>query len=131
MKRIRRVVWAIAMTGTMVTGCNRETGPSLAFVVENEALAPSSTLPNASAQCCCRVRGTVQNTSTIPLHVTLNFQGRDARGTSLGTAIDFVSNLPPGGRASFDAPGILAPCSAVASLRRQHLVTGVFTGDGS
>ena len=118
-----------AAVAILLSGCGgHETGPSLSFAVESESLAPSTTLPNASAQCCCRVRGTVRNTSPIPVHVNLNFQGLDATGASLGTAIDFVRDIPPGGIASFEAAGITAACARVASLNRSHNVTGVFVG---
>ena len=120
---------AAAMTALALAGCGEhESGPSLSFAVEGESLAPSSTLPDAAAICCCRVRGTVVNTSAIPVHVNLNFQGRDAAGASLGTAIDFVPNIPPGGRAAFEAAGITAACSRVARLDPSHNVTGVFIG---
>jgi len=128
---LRPVAFATVMIGAILTGCSHEMGPSLSFVVESEGLEPSSSLPNARSLCCCRVRGTVRNTSSIAVHVNLNFQGRDGSGASLGTAIDFVANVLPGDRASLDAVGILAPCSRVVSLSRQHLVTGVFTGAGS
>jgi hypothetical protein len=120
---------AAALTALVLSGCGgHETGPSLTFTVEGESLAPSSTLPDAAAHCCCRVRGTVVNTSAISVHVNLNFQGRDAAGASLGTAIDFVPNIPPGGRAEFEAAGITAACSRVARLEPVHHVTGVFVG---
>ncbi len=122
------LVFAAVMVAAILTGCSRHaTGPSLSFAVESERLVPSSSLPNAASVCCCRVRGTVRNTSSIAVHLNLNFSGRDGRGASLGTALDFVPNVPPGGQASFDAAGIIAPCSQVASLGRQHFVTGVYT----
>ena len=120
---------AIAAVAMVLTACGEhETGPSLSFVVEGETMAPSSTLPDAAAQCCCRVRGTVVNTSSIAVHVNVNFHGRDASGASLGTALDFIPNIPPGGRAPFEAAGISAACSRVATLERSHNVTGVFLG---
>lgn len=124
--------WLAVAMAAVLSGCNEhETGPSLSFVVESESLAPSSTLDNAAAQCCCRVRGTVLNTSSIAVHVNLNFEGRDASGASLGTGLDFVANVPPGGRAPFEAAGITAACARVASLERRHMVTGVFIGPAS
>jgi hypothetical protein len=118
-----------AALGLALAGCGaHEAGPSLSFAVEGESLSPSTTLPNAAAQCCCHVRGTVVNTSSIPVHVNLNFQGRDAAGASLGTAIDFVPDIPPGARAPFEAAGITAACARVATLERSHNVTGVFIG---
>ncbi len=120
---------AAAAIAVAMTSCGgHETGPSLSFVVESESLVPTSNEPNAAAQCCCRVGGTVRNTSSIPVHVNLNFSGRDQAGASLGTAIDFVANIPPGGRAPFEAIGISAACARVASVVRSHNVTGVFIG---
>ena len=122
-------VLATAALAAALTGCStHETGPSLSFVVEGESLAPTTAEPGASAVCCCRVRGSVMNTSSIPVHVNLNFEGRDASGASLGTGLDFVANIPAGGRASFDAAGIVAACARVASLDRRHSVTGVYVG---
>ncbi len=129
---LRPLVLAVVIVGVIPVACGQhETGPSLSFVVESEALAPSSDLPNANAVCCCRVRGTVRNTSAIPIHVNLNFDGRAASGASLGTALDFVANLAPGASARYDAAGIFAPCAQVASLNRTHIVTGVFVGPAS
>jgi hypothetical protein len=123
---------ALAVVLAAFAGCSdHETGPSLSFVVESQGLAASSTVPNASAVCCCRVRGTVRNTSSIPVHLNLNFDGRSASGASLGTAMDFVANLPPGERASFEAVGIIAPCDQVATLVGRHNVTGLNTGAGA
>lgn len=120
---------AAGVVAVALTACGaHETGPSLSFVVENESLAPTSTLADASNECCCRVRGTVLNTSGIAVHVSLNFRARDSSAAPLGTALDFVANIPPGGRAPFEAVGISAACSRVASLDRSHNVTGVFIG---
>jgi hypothetical protein len=122
---------ATSIIGAISSGCHHETGPSLSIVVESRSLAPTLTEPNASSQCCCRVRGTVRNTSTIAVHVNVNFEARDADGRSLGTALDWIPNLAPDGRASFDAVGILGPCSVVKTLTDRHLLTGVYTGAGS
>jgi hypothetical protein len=123
MKLLRPLVLAAVI---LPAGCGEhETGPSLSFVVESENLVSTAAGGNA-ALCCCRVRGTVRNTSSIPVHVNLNFEGRTAAGTSLGTALDFVANLQPGASAPYDAAGIFGACSQVASVRRTHVVTGVF-----
>ena len=126
---LRPVGLAIALLATVPTGCETHlVGPELTFVVESEALVPSSTLPAASTLCCCHVKGTVRNTSSIAIHVNLNFEGLDAGGASLGTALDFVPNVAPGERKPYEAVGINAPCASVATLRRAHIVTGVYTG---
>jgi hypothetical protein len=122
--KLRLLALAIALAGMACE--NHQTGPSLSFVVESQNLASTSTAPNAASICCCRVRGTVRNTSSIPIRVNLNFEGRTAAGASLGTALDFVSNLQPGASAPYDAAGIFAACSQVATLRGTHIVTGVF-----
>ena len=115
---------AIALIGIACE--DHQTGPSLSFVVETQNLAPTSTEPNAASVCCCRVRGTVRNTSSIPIHVNLNFDARTAAGASLGSALDFAANIPPGASAPYDAAGIFGACAQVASVRANHLVTGVF-----
>ena len=117
------------MFATAWSGCSHETGPSLSIEVKGEVLAPSSSLPNAASLCCCRVRGTVRNTSSIAVHVNINFDAQSAAGF-LGTAIDWVPNLAPGAQASFDAPGIIAPCAQVTAIKGRHGITGVFTGSG-
>ena len=126
--RVPRSLAAAAVAVALTSCGGHETGPSLSFVVESENLVPSANVPDAAAQCCCRVRGTVLNTSSIPVHVNLNFSGRDQGGAALGTAIDFVPNIAPGGRGSFEAIGISAACARVASVVRSHNVTGVFIG---
>jgi hypothetical protein len=122
--RLRLLAAAIALVGIACE--DHETGPSLSFVVESQNLVPTSTVANASAVCCCRVRGTVRNTSAIPIHVNLNFDARTADGTSLGSALDFAANIAPGASAPYEAVGIFGACTQVASLRENHLVTGVF-----
>jgi hypothetical protein len=125
----RRAAFAALMVATAWTGCSHETGPSLSIEVENAVLAPSSSIANAASICCCRVRGTVRNTSSITVDVNINFDSQGAAG-GLGTAIDWVRNLESGAQASFDAPGIIAPCEQVTAITGRHRITGVFTGSG-
>jgi len=127
---LRPAAFAAMLIGIASTGCKHETGPALSVEVEGETLAPTSSLANAASLCCCRVRGTVVNTSSIAVHVNINFDARAADGSGLGTALDWVPNLAPGARAPFDAAGILAPCSRVTSITGHHNITGVFTGSG-
>ncbi len=124
--------WAALATltiGTAWTGCSHETGPSLSIAVESEFLAPSQSVPNAESVCCCRVRGTIRNTSSISVHVNINFDVQGSTGP-LGTAIDWVPNVAPGAQASFDAPGIIAPCTQVTTITGRHRITGIFLGSG-
>jgi len=121
---LRPFAVAIALLGLACE--THETGPSLSFVVESQNLVPTSDAANAASVCCCRVRGTVRNTSSIPIHVNLNFDARTADGTSLGSALDFTPNIAPGASAPYDAAGIFGACAQVASVRTNHLVTGVF-----
>jgi len=125
----RRMALVVLMVATAWTGCSHETGPSLSIEVESAILAPSSTAANAQSLCCCRVHGTVRNTSSIPVHININFDAAGAAG-ALGLAFDWVPNVAPGAQASFDAPGIIAPCSQVTSITGHHGITGVFVGSG-
>lgn len=125
----RRSALTALVIATALTGCSHETGPSLSIAVEGEFLAPSSSVPNAESVCCCRVRGTVRNTSSISVHVNIRFEAAGATGP-LGTAIDWVPNLVPGGQATFDAPGIIAPCAQVTTITGRHRITGDFAGSG-
>ncbi|HET7293929.1 MAG TPA: hypothetical protein VFM88_16000 [Vicinamibacteria bacterium] len=117
-------------TGLLSTSCrSHETGPALSIEVEGETLVPSSSEPNASSLCCCRVRGTVRNTSSITIHANLNFDAGGAAGP-LGTALDWVPNIAPGAGAPFVAVGISAPCSQVTTITGRHFLTGVYIGSG-
>ncbi len=126
----RPAAFTIVVIGAALTSCGHEMGPSLSVDVESERLVSTSSLPNAASLCCCRVRGNVRNTSSISVHVNLNFEARDPGDASLGTAIDWVPNLAPGASAPFDAAGILAPCSQVGTLTGRHRITGVYAGSG-
>ena len=124
-----RAALVALMVATAWAGCSHETGPSLSVEVEEAVLVPSSSAPDATSLCCCRVHGTVRNTSSIEVHVNIVF---DAQGTAgpLGPAIDWVPNVAPGALASFDAAGILGPCAQVTGITGRHRITGVFTGSG-
>jgi hypothetical protein len=122
-----RIALTSLMLGTASMGCGHETGPSLSIAVANESLASSSTEANAASLCCCRVRGTVRNTSSIAVDVFIDYEATSAAGP-LGPALDWVPNLGPGDEAAFDAPGILAPCKQVTGFTGRHRITGVFAG---
>lgn len=106
--------------------CQHDAGPSLSIAIEGRRLEPSATVPNAAALCCCRVRGSVHNTSAIAVHAELRFHASNAKGESLGTAVDWVKDIPAGGSKSFDAAGIVALCSEVAKITDDPLAYGVY-----
>ena len=111
------------------TGCSHQLGPDLSIDVEGTTLVPSSDAAHASTLCCCRVEGTVTNTCSIPIGVSLKFHGQSTSG-SAGTAIDWVDNLQPGATATFSAPGLVVACSAVTGITPDHKITGIYTGTG-
>jgi len=117
-------------TGVASLSCrSHETGPALSISVEGENLVPTQDVANAAAVCCCRVRGSVRNTSSIPVHVNIFFDARGASG-SLGAALDWVRNIDPGATKPYEAVGIVAACADVTSLTAQHSITGIYTGSG-
>jgi len=108
------------------SSCSHTTGPSLTAEIVAESLEPTSTLPGADTICCCRVQGVVRNTSSIPVHIDLSWAALDASGGSLGTALDVVANVDPGEARPFDAPGIFAACSRVASRKFYLRLIGLY-----
>ena len=109
--------------------CSHPTGPSLTAVVLSQKLISTAPGTLGEQTCCCHILGSVQNTSTINVDITLDWYPTDASGNSLGLATDFEKNMAPGAVAPFNAAGIFAPCSQVnpASLTPQVLVFGLFT----
>jgi hypothetical protein len=118
--------------------CNHVVGPALSARIESVDLRPTATvdtIANPSSICCCRVHGTVRNTSEIVVDVSLRFHvatldGKCATPPSpwpgVGptpepvsdqngcTAQDFQASVPPGASREFSAPGIFAACSNVS-----------------
>ena len=109
-----------------LVACGRDTGPSLSAQIVEQRLEPTATTDNANEICCCRVRGSVQNTSDINVNVNLSWKARDAEGADLGTALDLVSNLNPGETRDFDGSGIFFSCSRVSTLERRVQVVGLY-----
>jgi hypothetical protein len=113
-------------------GCSHETGPALSAVLEGARLSPTldpQTEPDAFQRCCCRVIGNVRNTSTIEVHASLRFRVTDVGGKDVGTAIDFVPNIPPGDSRTFNAAGIYISCSSVRTYEPDLLVIGLYHDD--
>lgn len=131
MTPLSRVVVALvlaAAAASFLAACKHTVGPSLNVTIENRRLEPSSTVPNAANICCCRVKGTVKNTSSVAVNVEVRFHTKDATGKDLGTALDWVPNIPAGGSKTFDAPGIIAICSQVASIDNDPIAYGLYDG---
>jgi hypothetical protein len=106
--------------------CSHPTGPSLSAVILTQNLVPTGSGPSAASICCCHVVGTVQNTSSIPVDLILDWSATDNVGNVLGLATDFEKNLGPGNTASYNAAGIFASCSAVAQVTPQVTVYGLY-----
>lgn len=133
MRPLSRVVFALVLAAglaAVLAACKHTVGPTLTVAIEGRRLEPSSTVPNARNICCCRVRGTVRNTSSIPVNVEVRFHSRDANGKDLGTALDWVENVSPGASKPFDAPGIIALCSQVdeSKLENDPIAYGLYDG---
>ncbi|RPJ84995.1 MAG: hypothetical protein EHM13_02450 [Acidobacteria bacterium] len=131
MRPLARVAFALILAcglAAVLAACKHTVGPSLTVVIEGRRLEPSSTVPNAANICCCRVRGTIRNTSTIAVNVEVRFHSKDSAGKDLGTALDWVPNIPAGASKTFDAPGIIALCSQVATIDNDPIAYGLYDG---
>lgn len=109
------------------SACDHVQGPSLSAVIESQSLAPSATTANAASICCCRVKGTARNTSSIPVNISLRFRGKNAQGGDVGVGVAYLQNVPAGGRADYDAAGIFEACAKVAKVEASLEVQGLFT----
>lgn len=123
---------SLLVLAVLSTGCEMETGPSLQVdvidansgqVLTLDAAAPKSMLvptTNDSSLCCCRTVGFAQNLSTVPVNTKLKFEAyqRNADGTEtkIGTALDFIDEMPPDELLPFEAVGILKPCDSIDRL---------------
>jgi hypothetical protein len=62
------------------------------------------------------VVGVIENLSTVPVHVTLQFKAYGTGETGeeeVGTAVVFLEGLEPAEQRQVDAPGLLIPCSNI------------------
>ena len=105
-------VGGIVLVGLLQLSCKDTTGPALTADIGTYRL--------------CRVQGTVLNTSPITVHVSLQFRATGRDGSDIGTALDYVPDIPPGDSRPYDAPGIFQPCNQVASVEPDVLVVGLF-----
>jgi hypothetical protein len=99
-------------------------GPSLSAVTVSQ-LTLEPTIGN-TAQCCCRVVGTVTNGNDVPVHATFKFSaiGDDAEDP-LATILFFASDLEPRGVRAIDAHGFIFPCNAIKQLKTEVDVKGI------
>jgi hypothetical protein len=118
----------VVATACLLSACEgTPDGPSLADVpLTNIGLRP--TLGDATA-CCCHVTGTVTNSNSVPVHVTIKFAAfQNATAPDpFASVVYFIEDLQPGARHNVDAAGFLVPCSAInlQFLRKELSVRGV------
>ena len=145
------IVVVLAALAASAAACSHTTGPSLSAQVTSQNLVPTLTLPqivpvppatlgsapppNPATVCCCRVMGTVQNTSSIPVNINLFFHATTTDGQCPGNAQEIqngctgqasVNNVAAGAAASYSASGILKPCALVSSVSLDMTVTGLW-----
>jgi hypothetical protein len=120
------VAGTVALGALALAACSHLTGPPLSASIESQQLVPTSDFPDATALCCCRVRGTVRNTSSITAHISLRFHATNVEGQDVGTAMDYLVSVPAGESRAYDAAGIFEACSRVSSVTPDVLVVGLF-----
>lgn len=111
--------------------CDHVAGPELSAEIVSQDLVPTASAeeadPFAPADiCCCRIDGRVRNTSSIPINVSLRFNGYNVDGGNVGTAVAYVENIPPGETGAFNAAGIFSACSRVGRIEPTQFVLGIF-----
>lgn len=104
---------------TLFTTCDLGTGTfggdqgtvRLDVPVSGEALQATTT---NSQLCCCRVVGTVENKSSVPVHVSLKYAAyRSGQPDPVGVAFVFLRAVRPGERRRFEASGFVIPCGSI------------------
>lgn len=105
---------AVAAAGALLMGCqNGVTGPSLTASILQLDLSPTLKVPAGENICCCHIVGTVKNTSSVGVHIRLQFPAKDKAGASAGAAEVLVTAIPAGTTRDFEAIGIQKPCSSL------------------
>ena len=113
MKHARRLALglAVALAGALAMACqNGVTGPSLTATILQLDLSPTLKVPAGENICCCHVVGTVKNTSSVSVHIRLQFPAKDKAGASAGAAEVLVTSVPAGATRPFEAVGIQTAC---------------------
>ena len=106
----------VVLAGVLLSACQSGvTGPSLAATVQGVTLQPTVTgLVGGENVCCCHIRGTVTNQSSVSVDAELLFPARTPDGKGAGTGIVMEQEIPPGGSRAFVAVGITAACRDVS-----------------
>ena len=136
---MRKTPLVIALSSaalTFASSCANVAGPALAVEVVSQSLVPTASATqtgpqigapvNPPAICCCRVKGQVRNTSTVPVHIELVWQLNAAAltsRTSIGQARDFLRDVQPGETRSYDAAGLFEACNKIAFTDLDRIVT--------
>ena len=148
MKGLRRTRALVGLAaGAVAWACTHTTGPSLSAELVSKQLVPTLTLPqivNTSAvggtedpasMCCCRVQGTVRNTSSVAVNINMFFHATTTDGQCPGlventqggcTGQASLVNVAAGATADYSAAGILKPCDSVSSVALSMTVTGIW-----
>ncbi len=126
MTRMFRAIAVAIVVASAIVACSHTTGPSPSAVLVSRTLVPTSTVANAASICCCHVQGTVRNTSTIEVDIQLRFAATNVDGAYVGTAADFLNDVPAGATRSFDAAGIQEACARTKTVSDQVLAFGHF-----
>jgi hypothetical protein len=114
-----QMLWAVLVAALAVVAisqaCNHITGPSLTAVIERRDLVPTSTSTavDPSSICCCKVTGTIRNTSSVPVNISFRFVATNKDGKNVGTAVDWQANVDVNATRNFTADGIYEACSRV------------------
>jgi hypothetical protein len=132
---VKNVTRALFVVVLAVSGygasCDHVVGPDLSAEIESQSLIPTATVEEAdpfepSNICCCRVIGSVRNTSSIPVNVSLRFNATNLDGGAVGQAVAYVENIPVGGSKPYEAPGIFSACSRIGAVVPSEFVIGIF-----
>jgi len=109
-------VMLMAMSSVFMAGCQSGVaGPSLAATVQAVTLQPTVVgLVGGENVCCCHIRGTVTNQSSVAVHAELLFPARGSDGRALGTGLVMEQDIQPGATRAFLAVGITAACRDVS-----------------
>ena len=120
--------WVLAV----LAACEPGSGPTVSLDVPltGETLQATTT---DSRLCCCRVTGTAENRSVVPVHVTLKYEAyRQGQQDPVGTAVAFLSSVQPGERRRFVATGFVVSCASIDRFTRVDTnVRGVYFPEGA
>jgi len=137
MRKTPLVIAVSSAALTFASSCANVAGPALTIEVVSQSLVPTASATQTGPQigapvdppaiCCCRVKGQVRNTSTIPVHIELtwrlNAAALAAPRKSIGQARDFLRDVQPGETRSYDAAGLFEACNKIAFSDLDRFVT--------